>query len=64
MINKCLMIDNYSDGWTTDDLKYQWKTVDPVQITKDLHLPRSSFHADGFKIVCSHVYRYTSHDVA
>ena len=48
---KCLMIDNCSDGWTTDDLKYQWKTVDPVQITKDLHLPRSSFHADGFKIV-------------
>ena len=28
------------DGWTTDDLKYQWKKEDPVQITKDLHLPR------------------------
>ena len=30
----------YADGWTTDDLKYQWKKADPVQITKDLHLPR------------------------
>ena len=58
------MIDNCSDGWTTDDLKYQWKTVDPVQITKDLHLPRSSLHADGFKIVCAHVYHYTSQDRA
>ena len=29
-----------SDGWTTDDLKYQWKTENPVQITDDLHLPR------------------------
>ena len=28
------------DGWTTDDLKYQWKKDDPVQITNDLHLPR------------------------
>ena len=28
------------DGWTTDDLKYQWKKDDPVQITHDLHLPR------------------------
>jgi len=36
---KCsLRVASY--GWTTDDLKYQWKTVDPVQITKDLHLPR------------------------
>ena len=31
-----------SDGWTTDDLKYQWKKDDPVQITHDLHLPRFS----------------------
>ena len=28
------------DGWTTNDLKYQWKAEDPVQITKDHHLPR------------------------
>ena len=31
---------SFLDGWTTDDLKYQWKKDDPVQITKDLHLPR------------------------
>jgi hypothetical protein len=34
----CLFIG--ADGWTTDDLKYQWKQDGPVQIVKDLHLPR------------------------
>ena len=29
-----------SDGWTTDDLQYLWKTKEPVQIVPDLHLPR------------------------
>ena len=29
-----------SDGWTTADLIYIWKEVDPVQIVKDLNLPR------------------------
>ena len=29
-----------SDGWTTDDLQYLWKTLEPVQIVRDLHLPR------------------------
>ncbi len=29
-----------ADGWTTDDLQYLWKTLDPVQIVKNLHLPR------------------------
>ena len=33
----------YLDGWTTDDLRYQWKTEGPVQIVKDLHLPRNPF---------------------
>ena len=34
-------IDDWcADGWTTDDLKYQWKKDEPVQITHDLHLPR------------------------
>ena len=28
------------DGWTTADLIYIWKEVDPVQIVKDLNLPR------------------------
>ena len=29
-----------ADGWTTDDLQYLWKRVDPVQIVENLHLPR------------------------
>ena len=29
-----------SDGWTTDDLQYLWKTLEPVQIVRNLHLPR------------------------
>ena len=28
------------DGWTTADLIYIWKEIDPVQIVKDLNLPR------------------------
>ena len=38
LIKLCLFIG--ADGWTTDDLKYQWKQDGPVQIVKDLHLPR------------------------
>ena len=29
-----------SDGWTTADLIYKWKEDDPVQVVKDLNLPR------------------------
>lgn len=29
-----------SDGWTTDDLVFLWKEGDPVQVVKNLHLPR------------------------
>ena len=29
-----------SDGWTTADLIYKWKELDPVQIVNDLNLPR------------------------
>ncbi|XP_043278652.1 glutamate-gated chloride channel isoform X2 [Venturia canescens] len=29
-----------SYGWTTDDLVFVWKEGDPVQIVKNLHLPR------------------------
>ena len=32
--------DLVSDGWTTDDLIYRWKENDPVQIVKELNLPR------------------------
>ena len=28
------------DGWTTADLIYKWKELDPVQIVNDLNLPR------------------------
>ena len=28
------------DGWTTEDLVFLWKSVDPVQVTDNLHLPR------------------------
>ncbi|KAK0181589.1 hypothetical protein PV327_003861 [Microctonus hyperodae] len=27
-------------GWTTDDLVFEWKEGDPVQVVKNLHLPR------------------------
>ena len=30
----------FLDGWATDDLVYQWKEIDPVQIVPGLHLPR------------------------
>lgn len=29
-----------TDGWTTDDLVFLWKEGDPVQVVKNLHLPR------------------------
>lgn len=28
------------DGWTTNDLVFLWKEGDPVQVVKNLHLPR------------------------
>lgn len=31
---------HFSDGWTTDDLVFLWKEGDPVQVVKNLHLPR------------------------
>lgn len=30
----------FKDGWTTDDLVFLWKEGDPVQVVKNLHLPR------------------------
>jgi len=29
-----------TDGWAKDDLIYQWKEKDPVQVVPGLHLPR------------------------
>ena len=39
-IHSILIELSFTDGWTTDDLQYLWKTRDPVQIVPDLHLPR------------------------
>ena len=30
----------FPDGWAKDDLIYQWKEKDPVQVVPGLHLPR------------------------
>ena len=36
----CILNFLFSDGWAKDDLIYKWKEKDPVQVVKDLHLPR------------------------
>ncbi|RWS21142.1 glutamate-gated chloride channel-like protein, partial [Leptotrombidium deliense] len=36
------LINYFIDGYTTDDLIFLWKADDPVQVTKDIHLPRFS----------------------
>lgn len=36
IINMTVVID----GWTTADLVFLWKEGDPVQVVKNLHLPR------------------------
>lgn len=30
----------HPDGWTTEDLVFQWKQTDPVQVARNMHLPR------------------------
>lgn len=43
MLKKTLtenIISIFTDGWTTDDLVFLWKEGDPVQVVKNLHLPR------------------------
>ena len=40
-----------SDGWTTNDLIYKWKEINPVQLTKNLSLP------GGFKLA-----NYSNHN--
>lgn len=41
---ECIPFINVSfkivDGWTTADLVFLWKEGDPVQVVKNLHLPR------------------------
>jgi anionic glutamate receptor len=35
-----LSLLSLADGWTTADLVFLWKEGDPVQVVKNLHLPR------------------------
>lgn len=35
-----MIIQFCKDGWTTADLVFLWKEGDPVQVVKNLHLPR------------------------
>ena len=35
-------MNTFADGYTTDDITYAWKETDPVQIAKNLSLPRFS----------------------
>ena len=41
-----LLLFVFSDGWTTNDLIYQWKDNGPVQKTANLSLP-GGFKLDG-----------------
>lgn len=36
----CVIMCSFADGWTTADLVFLWKEGDPVQVVKNLHLPR------------------------
>ena len=38
--NLILLLLLHLDGWTTADLVFLWKEGDPVQVVKNLHLPR------------------------
>lgn len=38
--NKIILFYFGTDGWTTADLVFLWKEGDPVQVVKNLHLPR------------------------
>lgn len=35
-----MSFNSFLDGWTTNDLVFLWKEGDPVQVVKNLHLPR------------------------
>uniref|UniRef100_A0A1B0CER2 Neurotransmitter-gated ion-channel transmembrane domain-containing protein n=1 Tax=Lutzomyia longipalpis TaxID=7200 RepID=A0A1B0CER2_LUTLO len=39
-LDERLKFNDVGDGWTTDDLVFLWKEGDPVQVVKNLHLPR------------------------
>ena len=37
----------FTDGWTTNDVVYQWKIPEPVQFVKNLFLP-GGFELENF----------------
>jgi hypothetical protein len=37
----------FSDGWTTNDLIYEWKSTKPVQFAGNISLP-GGFKMDGY----------------
>ena len=40
VIHVSLFPFTFVDGYTTEDLVFEWKEGDPVQVVKELHLPR------------------------
>ena len=52
-----------TDGWTTDDLIFQWKRENPVQVAKNMHLPRfmlEKYEADFCNSVTNTGNRYVT----
>lgn len=35
-----LQYDDYGDGWTTEDLIFEWRETEPVQVPENMKLPR------------------------
>lgn len=44
---KTILIYEYADGWTTEDLVFLWRAGDPVQVAPNMQLPR--FALEKFK---------------
>ena len=40
MVEIINLIKTFSDGYTTDDISYQWDSDDPLQLSNNLDLPR------------------------
>jgi glutamate receptor, anionic len=56
-----------TDGWTTDDLIFQWKRENPVQVAKNMHLPRfmlEKYEADFCNSVTNTGNGYVTNDRA
>ena len=44
-------IENLPDGYTTDDITYQWDSADPLQLSKNLNLPRFATGITNFRFL-------------